>query len=150
LQGEVTVLPLSDDPSSLRPGVVVTTQHGLELTVREARPYRDRGLLVAFDGVPDRTAAEALRGSVLTIPTDDRRSLESGEWWPDDLVGLRVVGPDGVFLGTVADVVMGGFQDRLVIDTPGGGSVEVPFVDELVGDPVGGQIVVTAPPGMFD
>jgi 16S rRNA processing protein RimM len=150
LLGEVTVLPQSDDPGLFMLGAVLTDQNGRDLTVLASRPYRDRGLLVAFEGVGDRAAAEALRGSLLTVAADDRRSLESGEWWPEDLVGLEAVGPDGAILGIVADVVTGAFQDRLVIDTPSGTTVEVPFVDELVDDPVGGRIVVTAPPGLFD
>jgi 16S rRNA processing protein RimM len=150
LLGEVTVLPLGDDPGLILPGAVVTDQNDRDLTVLAVRPYRDRGLLVAFEGVGDRTAAEALRGSLLTVAADSRRPLESGEWWPEDLVGLRAVGPEGETLGIVADVVTGAFQDRLVIDTPAGSTVEVPFVEEFVGDPAGGQIVITAPPGLFD
>ncbi len=143
-------MPLSDDPGRFRPGTVVLTEADRRLVVSSMRPYRDRGLIVAFEGILDRPQAETLRGSSLTVASDDRRSLEAGEWWPEDLVGLEVVNAVGVTLGTVEDVVVGSFQDRLLVSTPGGRLVEVPFVDEFVGDPSDGRIVVTPPPGLFD
>ena len=117
--------------------------------MRSARPYRDRGLIVGFAGITDRNAAEALRGLVLTRDAAERRSLDEGEFWSSSLVGLEAVTPAGVVLGRVAEVVAGGFQDRLVVVTPSGEEVQVPFVDEIVGDPEDGRIVIDAPEGLF-
>jgi 16S rRNA processing protein RimM len=121
----------------------------VRLVVASVRPYRDRGLIVGFEGVRDRNAAEALRGARLSIPPGDLPPLEAGEFWPADLVGLQAFDPSGQFLGEVAGVIHGP-QDRIVVATPGGGRVEVPFVDDLVADPDGDRIVIDAPPGMFD
>jgi 16S rRNA processing protein RimM len=51
----------------------------------------------------------------------------------------------------VAGVVLGP-QDRLVITTTAGGTVEIPFVTELVKDvdPSAGRVVVDPPPGLVD
>ena len=38
-----------------------------------------------------------------------------------------------------------GPQDRLVVETPDGARVEVPFMNDLVGDPEDGKIVIDAP-----
>ena len=112
-------------------------------------PYRDRGLVVGFEGIATRPDAEALRGVSLTIERAERRDLEPGEFWPDDLIGLTAVDPSGGTLGTVADVEIAG-QDRLVVTTPDGRAVLVPFVSDLVADPEEGRIVIDAPPGLFD
>lgn len=120
-----------------------------DLEVRSARPYRDRGLIVAFAGITDRNAAESLRGLLLTRNSGERRALEEGEFWSSSLVGLEAVSPAGILLGRVAEVVSGGLQDRLVVVTPSGEEVQVPFVEEIVGDPHDGRLVIDAPEGLF-
>jgi 16S rRNA processing protein RimM len=107
-------------------------------------------MLVAFEGVSDRRAAEALRGAVLTVAAAARHDLEAGAWWPDQLVGLQVVGPAGEPVGEVSGVIVGDAQDRLAITTPDGRTVEIPFVDDLVDDPEDGRIVVRPPEGLFE
>jgi 16S rRNA processing protein RimM len=148
VRGEVTVV--AGEPSWFAPGAEIGLDRGGTLRVVSARPYRDRGLLVAFEGVADLAAAEQLRGAVLTVALSGRHDLEPGAWWPDQLVGLRAVGPAGEALGEVSGVVVGDAQDRLVVTTPDGRTVEIPFVDDLVDDPEDGQIVVRPPAGLFD
>jgi 16S rRNA processing protein RimM len=148
VRGEVTVLPESDDPGDFRRGSLMRAGD-LEVEVSSARPYRDRGLIVAFAGITDRNAAEGLRGLALTRGAAARRALEEGEFWSSSLVGLEAVSPSGLVLGRVVEVVSGGLQDRLVVETRSGEQVQVPFVDEMVGDPGDGRIVVDAPEGLF-
>jgi 16S rRNA processing protein RimM len=149
LAGEVTVLPETDDARRFSPGAEMRTESGRSLVVRSSSPYRDRGLIVGFEGVTDRNQAEALRGAVLAVGLDTRRSLDAGEFWPDDLVGLTAVSPDGVMLGVIAAVELGVGQDRLVVSTPDGREVVVPFVAALVGDPIDGRIEIADPGGLF-
>jgi 16S rRNA processing protein RimM len=151
VRGEVTLVPESDAPDRFASGSRFVTDEDppRTLVVESSYPYRDRGLVVAFEGVSNRHQAEALRGVSLTIGVEERRSLEPGEFWPDDLVGLDAVDPAGASLGTVTDVEIAG-QDRLVVTTPDGRRVLVPFVADLVGDPAEGRIVIDAPPGLFD
>lgn len=149
MRGEVTFLPSTNDPARFDPGSPFVTDGGRELVVRASRPYRDRGLILAFEGVGNREAAETLRGSFLTIDPDDRRELDAEEFWLEDLVGLEAVDPAGVRLGVVADVEFGAGQDRLVVRPDDGPDVLVPFVDDIVSDPEDGRIVVDAPEGLF-
>lgn len=95
-------------------------------------PYRvrairkaDRGYHVAFDEVPDRTAAESIRNLDITVPA--RRALADNEYWPENLIGLEVR-PEG---GSITEIVFGPSQARLVIERAGS-RFEVPFVEELV------------------
>ena len=148
VRGEVTVLPAGGDPGDFARGAFLQAGER-ELRVRSARPYRDRGLIVGFSGIDSRAAAEALRGAILTRPTEDRRPLDQGEFWTSDLVGVEAVRRDGRPLGRVVEVITGGHQDRLVVLTPSGDEVHVPFVEEFVGDPAGGRIVTEPPEGLF-
>jgi len=148
VRGEVTILVVGDDPGDFRRGAILRAgEHDLE--VRCARPYRGRGLIVGFSDIEDRNAAEGLRGSVLTRDATERRPLEQGEFWSSSLIGLEAANPAGTVLGQVTRVVVGMLQDRLVVTTPSGTEVEVPFVEEIVADPVGGRIVIDPPEGLF-
>ncbi len=149
VRGEVTVLAETDDPYRFAPDSRLTGTAGTELVVLRSRPYRDRGLVVAFDGFADRSAAETLRGTILFAPATARSELPPGEYWSDQLVGLVAVSPDGAMLGEVAAVESGGPQDRLVVITPDGRAVLVPFVDAIVGDPIAGRIEIRDPGGLF-
>jgi 16S rRNA processing protein RimM len=146
VRGEVTVRVLPNGPGEFQPGVVFLLADGGSLTLRAASPYRDSGLILAFEGIADRTAAERLRGVELFVHPDDRRSLDDDEFWSDDLVGLTAVDPAGTVLGRVSGVDLGDAQDRLVVTTPDGTEVLVPFVDPIVGE-IGEDTVVIDPPG---
>ena len=150
VRGEVTVRVLPDGPGKFQPGAVFLLADGGSLTLRTAAPYRDRGYLLAFEGIGDRTAAERLRGLVLHVDPADRRSLNDDEFWSDDLVGLTAVNPDGAVLGRVSGVDLGDAQDRLVVTTPDGTEVLVPFVDPIVGEVGDDTVVVDPPEGLFE
>ncbi len=149
VKGEVTFVPDGLARDAFGVGRRFITEDGLEVSVTSSKPYRDRGLLLGFESVTTREAAERLRGSLLTIDPADRRPLDDAEFWAEDLIGLEVVDPSGAALGSVVDVELGPGQDRLVVDTGEGEPVLVPFVDDLVSDPVDGTIVVDAPEGLF-
>lgn len=145
----MTVLPDSDDPERFVAGRRFVTHLGLELIIRSVKPYRDKGLLIRFEAVSSRKAAESLRGHLLTVDREEQRDLGTGEFWPEQLEGLAAVTPAGELLGTVERVEFGPGQDRLVVATPDGEEVLVPFVSEVVGDPEDGKIVIDAPEGLF-
>jgi 16S rRNA processing protein RimM len=150
IRGEVIVRSLSDDPDRFSVGKVLQTDETppRSLEIARSRTHAD-GVLLQFASVTDRSAAEALRGVSLTIDATERRQLTDDEFWPDQLVGADVVGPAAEVLGTVTDVVLGDAQDRLVVRTAGGSTVDVPFVSAIVGDVRDGVIEVDPPEGLF-
>jgi 16S rRNA processing protein RimM len=152
IKGAVVVRPLTDDPDGRWFSGAELASDGnppTTYTIIEVGPHKD-GLLVRFEGVFDRSAAEALRGTSFTIPSDDRRELDNEEFWPDDLIGCAVVDEAGEPLGTVESVEFGSAQDRLAVRTSDG-VVEVPFVDAIVPaiDLDRRRIVMTPPGGLF-
>jgi 16S rRNA processing protein RimM len=152
IRGEVILRPLTDNPERFAVGSRMLTDETppREVAVVSRRVHKD-GVLVGFEGVDDRSAAEGLQGVTLTIARSERRTLDEDEYWPEDLQGLVVVTPDGEHVGTVTGVVLGEAQDRLVVTTGAGSQVEVPFVDALVGEvhPSLGHLVVDLPEGLL-
>jgi 16S rRNA processing protein RimM len=117
-----------EDVEMVQPGSTVYVDHR-PLLVRALRRV-DRGYQVAFDGIADRPSADEIRGKDVTV--ESRRDLEEGEFWPGDLIGLAVYSQAGSRLGTVADVLFGAGQERLLVEMVGGSTFEVPFVHDLV------------------
>jgi 16S rRNA processing protein RimM len=104
IRGEVAVENRSDNPDRWTAGEVVFDDNGRALTIATVRPHGDR-LLITFDGVGDRTAAQALVGRTLLIPESWLPPLEEGRWWSFEVEGFAVVTEAGVTLGTVREVL---------------------------------------------
>ena len=138
VRGEVTVVLTTERLERLAPGSVLHTRRG-PLEVVSARPHQG-GHLVTFAGVPDRNAAEALRGLVLQAEALD----DPDELWVHELVGRLVVEVDGTARGTVTALEVNPASDLLVLD--GGALVPLRFVVETTPD----RVVVDVPQGLFD
>ncbi|RJF43099.1 ribosome maturation factor RimM [Actinomyces sp. 2119] len=160
LRGEVRLDIRTDDPQGrLAPGTVLPTDPVQVGPLTVTRLRRDgRRWLAAFEQAPDRTSAQALRGVRLLVDTDqepDRGQGGSGHseegWYRHQLVGLRARRVDGTHLGEVVDLERGVAQDRLVVRTPEGSQVSVPFVEALVPvvDTASAVVVLDPPGGLF-
>ncbi|MCP3016112.1 ribosome maturation factor RimM [Nocardiopsis dassonvillei] len=154
VRGDVAVDVRTDDPAArFADGSVLATDpaEAGPLTVVSTRRHSGR-LLVRFEGVADRDAAEGLRGTALLVDSEDIPPLEDPDEFHDhELIGLAAVTTGAEPVGTVADVLHNA-QDLLVVTTPGGAEVYVPFVAALVPevDVAGGRIVIDPPPGLLD
>jgi 16S rRNA processing protein RimM len=148
LRGEVAVQVFSDNPDRFADGATVYLEGGRALTVTTAR-WTGARLLVAFEGVPDRTAAEALRGRSLVVPRSMLPELAEGEYWPHELIGCEVVTEAGRSLGRVTDVIENPANDLWAVDDDGV-EVLIPAIREVVTeiDIEGGRIVVRDLPGL--
>lgn len=132
LRGEVAVGVRTDEAERrFAVGSVMRTDAGRTLTVAGARRASGR-LLVQFEQVPDRNAAEELRGVTLVADVSAAEQPSgSDEYFDRQLVGLQVLDAAGHPAGAIADVVHGPAQDLLVIDVSGEERL-VPFVRALV------------------
>jgi 16S rRNA processing protein RimM len=91
-------------------------------SVERARPV-PRAYLLKLRGVDDRNAAEALHGATVSVPRDVLPALEHGEYYLVDLVGARVIGPEGD-LGEVTSVVSHPTVDVIVLKLADGRTAE--------------------------
>lgn len=155
IRGEVSVEIRTDDPvRRFVPGALLRTDPaGVgPLTVETVRDHNGR-LLLTFEEVPDRTAAEGLRGVLLLAEVDETE--EGGEpdaWYDHQLVGLSARKLDGSEAGEVVGVEHGAAQDLLVLRLPDGRTAWVPFVTALVPvvDLDAGVVVLDPPGGLLD
>ncbi len=85
------------------------------------------GTIARFAEVADRTAAEALRGTVLTVPRDALPPLGEGEYYHADLLGLAAVSTTGEDLGIVAAVENFGAGDVVEVRRASGKTFMAPI-----------------------
>ena len=152
LRGQVWATAYSDDPErllSLREFRVGKDGSWRDLRLVEGRLLGNR-LSLLFEGVADRTAAEALCGRTLQIRRRDLPALEEDEVFLVDLYGLEVRLPDGRAVGTVADVLELPAGPVLEIRGPGGEGL-VPFQRRFVPrlELASGWLVVDVPEGLL-
>ena len=102
------------------------------LTLKKIRSDHKGGAIARFAEVTDRTAAEKLRGTVLTVPRSAMPALEEGEYYHADLIGLAAVSPDGDPLGTIVGIENYGAGDILEIEQPDRTRAMVPMTAEAV------------------
>jgi len=153
LRGEVSVHIDSDVPERLAPGLTVWVG-GVRTTVASSRPHLGRPL-IRFAHVPDRTAAELLRGAVVEAAPLDVEELDV--YLVSELIGVPVVHRDGRILGTVSGLIempaIAGY-DLLEVERSDGTSWLLPAADELVEaveEDDGLRLVVTElPEGLAD
>jgi 16S rRNA processing protein RimM len=143
------VLVLSDNPDRFDPGSLMFFEDGREVRVRASRPNGGR-MLVAFEGIADRNAAELLRGRTLVVPRSSLPDLPPGEFWPHQLEGCVVVTESGRTLGAITDIVANPAQDLWVTVDGSGAEVMVPAIREVVVDVdiAAGRVLVRDIPGL--
>ena len=152
IKGWFKVLPHSAQPEALfsskrwfiqpsGPVHAAPQTQAFRLAIREAKEHSDC-IVATSDDVPDRNAAEALRGARVFVPRSSFPTAGEDEYYWVDLIGLNVVNREGVALGTVRELLATGPQTTLVLtaDAPAdetGASARtiermVPFVSAFV------------------
>ncbi|MBK0867480.1 MULTISPECIES: ribosome maturation factor RimM [unclassified Saccharopolyspora] len=158
VRGEVVVEVRTDSPElRFAPGAVLGVQRRATaapatLTVAAARPHAGR-LLVVFEEVSGREAAEQLRGSLLTVGSDELEpTADPDEFHDHELEGLRVVLVTGEEVGVVREVLHTPAGELLSVGTPQDEEKLVPFVSEIVPevDLAQGRVVLDPPEGLLE
>ncbi len=141
LKGDVSVSLTTDRRERVEPGSRLFVDDVEREVVRSAHQPPDRWI-VGFAGVADRTAAEALRGAVLTA---EPLAAEDDELWVHELVGAAVALTDGTVVGVVESVQDNPAHDLLVLDT---GDL-VPAVFVVDGSELPERVVIDPPEGLL-
>ena len=90
------------------------------LTLQKLKDDGKGGAIARFAEVADRTAAERLRGTALTVPRAALPPLAEGEFYHADLLGLPAVSTNGEALGTCVAVEDFGAGEVIEIERPDG------------------------------
>ena len=139
VKGEVRLKLFGDSVDSLARQESVFAG-GVERRLLFARSA-GKGAVARFEGVEDRTAAEALRGTLIEIDRSALPPLEEGEYYHADLIGLPAVDSTGVAVGLVVAVENYGAGDLLEIQLPDGKRALIPFRDGIA-DLSDGRVVL--------
>ena len=101
-------------------------------------------LLIRFTGIDNPEAAAALRGAEIIAGRENAAPLKDGEYYIGDLIGLKVVGMDGIPFGEIISIVEGGGGNLAEVKLLSGHRRFVPFRKEFFGDVdlEGGKIVL--------
>ena len=155
IKGEVTVEVRTDEPElRLGPGAVLATDPASAgpLTIETGREQSGR-LLLRFEGVRDRNAAEALRNTLLIAEVDPQALPEEpDEYYDHQLMDLDVVLEDGTEIGRITEISHLPSQDLFIVERPDGSEVMIPFVEKIVTeiDLEQQRAVIDPPPGLID
>ncbi|MFD3947386.1 ribosome maturation factor RimM [Streptomyces sp. NPDC058579] len=155
IKGEVTVEVRTDEPElRLSPGAVLFTDPATAgpLTIETGRVHSGR-LLLRFEGVRDRTGAEALRNTLLIAEVDpDELPAEEDEYYDHQLMDLDVVLTDGTEIGRITEISHLPSQDLFIVERPDGTELMIPFVENIVTeiDLEQQRAVIDPPPGLID
>lgn len=139
--GEVRLKLLGEGMEALRAHQVFNQG---TLTLDKLRPDGKGGAIARFDGITDRTAAEALRGTALTVPRSALPPPGEGEFYLSDLLGLPVVSDSGEAVGRVCAVENFGATDIVEIETPSGAKFMVPLTRDAVLDWDDQRLIIAA------
>ena len=159
VRGEVKVLPESDDPAHLlalsKVFIGKTEADAVRFEIQNARLQQfKKGLtvLLSFEGVVGRDAADALRHQSVFAERDELPPLEDGEFFFHDLIGSRVDTETGEVVGILKDVLELPAHNVYVIEKPGGAEVMIPAVPAFIEkvDVDARQIVIRPIEGLLD
>jgi 16S rRNA processing protein RimM len=158
ITGEVVVEVRTDDPGGrFAKGKVLRGRASRgtserDYTIDGVREHGGR-LLVRLAGIADRDAADALRGTLFLVESDDLPPIsEPDEFYDHQLEGLAVRTVAGIEIGTVAEVLHTAAGELLSIKTPEGAEKLVPFVTAFVPTVslADGLIEIDPPEGLLD
>ena len=150
IRGEVTIELLTDAPDAVFASGRRVFADERPLTVASSRPFKG-GMMVKFEEIADRNAAELLRGKYLFSPFDELAPPAEDEVYLHDLIGMRVKLDTGEAMGEVTSWYELPQGLTLEVKTPKG-NVLVPYRPEVVDhvDSAAREVVVKADIGIFD
>ena len=146
LKGEVKVKTFTQSPQKLGAYGPLHTKDGKGFRVLSVREAKD-GAVVVLEGVNDRNAAEALKGTELYVPRSALPKENTDEFYHADLIGLRAEDTEGRAMGMVRALHNFGAGDVIELVRDDGDEVFLPFTREVAQeiDIEGGRIVIAAP-----
>ena len=146
---------LTEDLSRFTAGATlaggVQPDAAVTMAIETASMHQGR-MLVKFEGVDDRTQAEALQGTLLFVDSNELKSTDEDAFWEHELVGMQVVDEEGRSVGVMAEVFQRKEQDLWRIEREGRDDIYIPATKAIVRsvDRTDRRIIVELPRGLAD
>ena len=132
IDGTLKVLPLTDDPerfSDLDYFICENKRYDIQ-SVR----YHKNNVLIQTAHIKDRSVAERMRNKMIEIERKDAVKLNEGEYFIEELKGLKVYDTSSDRVGTLTDIMSAGAVDVLVFDLGEKKELMLPFLKENVSE----------------
>lgn len=152
VRGEVRLKSFTAEPEAIAGYGPLETEDGKRSFDVTLTGQTGNALVARLTGIPDKEAADALRGTRLYVDRARLPDPDEDEYYHADLIGMDVFDAGGTLLGKVTAVHNHGASDLLEIAVPGGGeTVLLPFTREAVPtvDLTLRRIVADPPEGLF-
>lgn len=152
ITGELRIVPhweSSDALSQVEQIWLTSNGKRTEYALERARAV-PRGYLVKLRGVDDRNAAEALQGATVSVARSALAPLEPGEYYLVDLIGSKVLGPEGE-IGEVTGIASHPTVDVIVVRLADGSKVEQPLSEPWLAsvDIAARQVILSSLDGLM-
>ncbi len=134
VRGEVKVFPTTDDPGrfkTLKTVLLDTGKERIPLTIEGVKFFKNM-VILKFKEYSNINEIECYRQKDLLITRDQAVSLGPDEYFITDLIGLAVADEEGRKVGTLKDVLETGANDVYVIETPEGGELLLPAIEDCI------------------
>jgi 16S rRNA processing protein RimM len=147
LKGEVKAKIFTATPDALPRYGALHDATGRTYEITAFRPGKPGEAVIAFKGITDRNAAEALKGTELFLAREKLPKTDSEEFYHADLLGLEAFDSEARLVGKVAAIHNFGASDVIEIVRNDGDSVMLAFTRETVPviDVAGGRIEIAVP-----
>lgn len=133
IKGMVKLKVFSDNPQGLKDYAPLCNSEGEPAFTFLSLQQHGNIWLAMLEGIPDRTAAEKLRGTKLYVPRSRLPEItQENTYYHSDLIGLAAKLQDGSPLGRIVNVANFGAGDLLEIKPPKGASFYLPFTNRNV------------------
>ena len=129
IRGEIKVKTFTDAPENVKAFKTVYID-GNPYKILSFRVGNDGAAYLGLRGVPDRNAAELLRGKIIEGERDDGPVLDEGQYYIVDILGLLCETEDGETLGTVTDI--SNFSSDIYTIEKAGKKILVPAVKGVI------------------
>jgi 16S rRNA processing protein RimM len=151
IRGALKLRCFTERPADAAAYGPVYDRHGKRLFALKVIGQSRGGILVEAEGIRDRNAAEALRGTELFVPRTALPEIGPDEFYHSDLEGLEVLRRDGARLGVVRTLANFGAGDILEVAADDGRTLALPFDHDTVPtvDLAAGRLVVEPPPELL-
>ncbi len=132
IRGHIRALPQTDYPERFGQGSTLYLD-GIRATISSVRPNKG-SYIILFDSVPDRNAAEALRGALLTIPEVELADLPENTFYHFQLVDMEVFTDEGERLGQIAEIIETPGNDVYIVRRPDARDLLLPAIKDVILD----------------
>ncbi len=132
VRGDILLEIMTDFPERLKPGLILYAgEERQELRIVKARQH-DNLLILKFAGYVSPEQVSELTNKVLFIKVADIPPLPDGEYYHHQLIGMQVVDENNRILGNVTSLLETGANDVLVLRSPAGAELLLPWNMEFI------------------